>query len=61
LRQRGIIPDSKERQSHVQISAETDEGEIMGIRHKELLLKVQFHRSYTDDCGKDLLRNFIKL
>ncbi len=46
-----------------EITAWTDEGEIMGIRHKELLLEgVQFHpESILTKCGKDLLGNFIRL
>ncbi len=47
----------------LEISAETDEGEIMGIRHKEYKVEgVQFHpESILTIVGKDLLRNFIKL
>ncbi|MCC6543025.1 MAG: aminodeoxychorismate/anthranilate synthase component II [Nitrospirae bacterium] len=47
----------------LEISAETDEGEIMGIRHKEFKVEgVQFHpESILTTVGKDLLRNFIKL
>ena len=47
--------------SDFEISAWTDEGEIMGIRHKELPVEgVQFHpESILTECGKDLLRNFI--
>ena len=54
---RETIPDCLE------ISAETDEGEIMGIRHKEYKVEgVQFHpESILTTVGKDLLRNFIKL
>ncbi|MFN3681031.1 MAG: anthranilate synthase component II [Nitrospira sp.] len=46
-----------------EISAETDEGEIMGIRHKTLGAEgVQFHpESILTIVGKDLLRNFLKL
>jgi anthranilate/para-aminobenzoate synthase component II len=45
------------------ISAETDEGEIMGMRHKILGIEgVQFHpESILTTAGKDLLRNFLKL
>jgi para-aminobenzoate synthetase component 2 len=45
------------------ISAETAEGEIMGIRHKTLCVEgVQFHpESILTTVGKDLLRNFLKL
>ncbi|HEY6973335.1 MAG TPA: aminodeoxychorismate/anthranilate synthase component II [Nitrospiraceae bacterium] len=46
-----------------EISAETDEGEIMGIRHRSLGIEgVQFHpESILTAVGKDLLRNFLKL
>ncbi|MCP9460429.1 MAG: aminodeoxychorismate/anthranilate synthase component II [Nitrospira sp.] len=47
----------------LEISAETAEGEIMGIRHKRLAVEgVQFHpESILTAAGKDLLRNFLKL
>lgn len=45
------------------ITAWTDVGEIMGVRHKEFILEgVQFHpESILTSVGKDLLRNFLKL
>ncbi|MFQ5585651.1 MAG: anthranilate synthase component II [Thermodesulfobacteriota bacterium] len=46
-----------------EISAWTQEGEIMGIRHRELLIEgVQFHpESILTETGKDILRNFLAL
>lgn len=44
-----------------EVSAWTEEGEIMAIRHKELAVEgVQFHpESIITDYGKQLLQNFI--
>ncbi|MBI3600871.1 MAG: aminodeoxychorismate/anthranilate synthase component II [Nitrospinae bacterium] len=55
--ERESIPDELE------IIAETDDGEIMGVRHKEYIIEgVQFHpESILTKAGKDLLRNFLKL
>ncbi len=46
-----------------EISSWTDEGEIMGIRHKTLPIEgVQFHpESILTQAGKDLLNNFLNL
>lgn len=54
---RANLPDCFE------VSAETAEGEIMGIRHKTLGVEgVQFHpESILTTAGKDLLRNFLTL
>ena len=47
----------------LEITAETAEGEIMGLRHKELpVWGVQFHpESILTTHGKELLGNFLKL
>lgn len=53
---RETLPDCLE------ISAETAEGEIMGLRHKEYAIEgVQFHpESIITDHGHTMLRNFLK-
>jgi anthranilate synthase/aminodeoxychorismate synthase-like glutamine amidotransferase len=45
----------------LEITAETEEREVMGVRHKELPVEgVQFHpESILTGVGKDLLRNFV--
>jgi anthranilate synthase/aminodeoxychorismate synthase-like glutamine amidotransferase len=47
----------------LQVTAETDQGEIMGVRHKEHVIEgVQFHpESILTESGKDLLRNFLAM
>ena len=52
---RPTLPDCLE------VTASVKNGEIMGVRHKELpVWGVQFHpESILTECGMDLLRNFI--
>ena len=47
----------------LEITAETAEGEIMGLRHREFPIHgVQFHpESILTLCGKRLLENFLAL
>jgi anthranilate synthase/aminodeoxychorismate synthase-like glutamine amidotransferase len=47
----------------LELTAETDRGEIMGVRHKELPLEgVQFHpESVLTPAGNQLLANFLRM
>ena len=55
--QRDTLPD------FLEITAETDEGEIMGIRHRTLpIWGVQFHpESILTENGRTILKNFLTL
>jgi anthranilate synthase/aminodeoxychorismate synthase-like glutamine amidotransferase len=57
--QRDSIPDCLE----ITAEAETEEREIMGVRHKEFPIHgVQFHpESILTGEGKKLLKNFLEL
>lgn len=46
----------------LEVSAKTAEGEIMGLRHRELAVEgVQFHpESFLTEHGHDLLRNWLE-
>ncbi len=54
---RETLPDCLE------ITAETEDGVIMGLKHKEMEIHgVQFHpESILTECGKDMLKNFLDL
>jgi anthranilate synthase/aminodeoxychorismate synthase-like glutamine amidotransferase len=62
-RYHSLIVDKESVPSCLQVSAETAEGEIMGLRHKEYPVHgVQFHpESILSKEGKDLLANFLSL
>jgi anthranilate/para-aminobenzoate synthase component II len=57
LVERATLPDCLE------ITADTAEGEIMGLRHKTLpIYGVQFHpESYATEGGIKVLKNFLEL
>jgi anthranilate synthase/aminodeoxychorismate synthase-like glutamine amidotransferase len=54
---RATLPDC------LKVTAESEDGEIMGIRHTEFLMAgIQFHpESIMTPVGKRILRNFLKL
>jgi len=62
-RYHSLLVNKKSLPDELEITAWTDEGEIMGIRHKEHTMEgVQFHpESILTKHGKDLLRNFISI
>ena len=61
-RYHSLVIERKSLPDCFEITAWTDDEEIMGIRHKELYIEgVQFHpESILSEYGHDLLRNFIK-
>lgn len=62
-RYHSLIVEKKSLPDFFEISATLEDGEIMGIRHKEFLLEgIQFHpESILTRVGKDLLRNFLAM
>ena len=61
IRYHSLIVERTSLPDCLQISAWTEEGEIMGLRHLEYQVEgVQFHpESILTDIGADLMRNFI--
>ncbi len=62
-RYHSLIVERKSLPKELEISAETLDGTIMGLRHrKDTLEGVQFHpESVLTDAGKKILQNFIRL
>jgi para-aminobenzoate synthetase component 2 len=62
-RYHSLIVEKKSLPRELTITAETDDGIIMGLRHKKHKIEgVQFHpESVLTDSGKQLLRNFLAL
>ena len=62
-RYHSLIVERKSLPRKLQVTAETDEGIIMGMRHREYqLMGVQFHpESVLTESGKQLLKNFLLL
>ena len=62
-RYHSLIVEKKSVPQCLRVTADTAEGEIMGLQHREFPVHgVQFHpESILSREGKDLLRNFLKL
>ena len=62
-RYHSLIVERKSLPRELAITAETDDGIIMGLRHRRYKIEgVQFHpESVLTDCGKQLLENFLSL
>ncbi len=63
IRYHSLLIERKSLPACLEISAETEEGEIMGVRHRNLPVEgVQFHpESIMTQEGKNLLRNFLAM
>lgn len=60
-RYHSLIIDSNKVPEELEVTATTDKGEIMGIRHKKYLIEgVQFHpEAILSEYGHEMLKNFI--
>ena len=63
VRYHSLVIDRETMPKELSITAESDDGEIMGVRHKTLpVWGVQFHpESIITEHGHDLLKNFLHL
>lgn len=62
MRYHSLVVDSQDLPDCLEITCKTDEGELMGLRHRELPIEgVQFHpESIMTPAGIDLLKNFMR-
>jgi anthranilate synthase component 2 len=62
-RYHSLIVDRASVPAELEITAETDDGTVMGLRHREYAVEgVQFHpESILTASGHDLLRNFLAM
>ena len=63
MRYHSLIADRKSIPDSIEITATTEDGEIMAVKHKELkIYGVQFHpESIMTEEGKKILRNFCNI
>ncbi len=61
-RYHSLVVDPDSVPAELEVSARTDDGTIMGLRHREYAVEgVQFHpESILTVSGHDLLRNFLR-
>ena len=62
MRYHSLIVERESLSKELEIIAETDDKEIMGIKHKDYeIYGVQFHpESIYTSCGKKIIENFLK-
>ena len=62
-RYHSLVIERESLPQELEVTAWTDDGEIMGVRHRSLAVEgVQFHpESILTQFGHDLLRNFVKV
>ena len=60
-RYHSLVVDRETMPDVLEITAETDDGVVMGVRHREIDVEgVQFHpESVLTNAGHDLLKNFL--
>ncbi len=63
MRYHSLVIDENTLPDCLKITARSEDGEIMGVRHKEFSIEgIQFHpESIMTPVGKRILRNFLKL
>ena len=63
MRYHSLVIDESTLPDCLKITARSEDGEIMGVRHKDYLIEgIQFHpESIMTPVGKRILRNFLKL
>ena len=61
-RYHSLVNERESKQDSLEVTAWTDDGEIMGVRHRQLMVEgVQFHpESVLTESGHALLKNFLE-
>jgi anthranilate synthase/aminodeoxychorismate synthase-like glutamine amidotransferase len=62
MRYHSLVVDETTLPPELEATARTEEGELMGLRHRTMPVEgVQFHpESYRTPAGLELLRNFLR-